>query len=245
MLTHLEMRKLKPLCHGCSTVWTPTSLSLAALLYLKKKEGGIKCRTPVDKAYSGFCYSPNWRESQNVMQCGLGVFPSKDSPFDPGNRGASDAQPCCGEPQHQREAGKRVSDVSPYVLGTPPCVTCSTALDGFMHPYLPGSGRRIQRKLTYTSSMPGTRDFDDLFKYTFRITVVSGVTSWLSLWWCIVICRDPAVFCWWLLSFQIPSCAIAMVYCSCRGNSRGFHVVLLLFHEVAMCGFCHLLSRSV
>ena len=47
------------------------------------------------------------------MQCGLGVFPSKESPFDPGNRGASDAQPCCGEPRHQREAGK-VSQMSAY-----------------------------------------------------------------------------------------------------------------------------------
>ena len=111
------------------------------------------------------------------MQCGLGVFPSKESPFDPGNHGASDAQPCCGEPRHQREARKGVSDVSLYMLGTPPCVTCSTALDAFMYPHLPGSGRRTQRKLTYTSSMPGTRGFDDLFKYTFRIAVVSGVTT--------------------------------------------------------------------
>lgn len=36
---------------------------------------------PVDKAYSGFCYSPDWGESQNVMQCSLSVFPSKESPL--------------------------------------------------------------------------------------------------------------------------------------------------------------------
>lgn len=168
------------------------------------------------------------------MQCGLHVFPSKESPFEPGNRRASDVQPSCGEPGHQRETGKCVSDISPYRLGTPRCVTCSTALDGFMHPHLPRSGRRMQRKLAESRSMPGTRGFDDLFKYTtFRIVAVSGVIAWLSLWWCIVICRDPPAFCWWLLSFQIPACAVAMVYCSCRGNSRGFHVVLLLFHEVA------------
>lgn len=66
------------------------------LSHLKKKEGGRKCRMPVDKAYSGFCYSPNWGESQNVMQCGLGVFPSKESPLTQESVGPQMPSPAVG-----------------------------------------------------------------------------------------------------------------------------------------------------
>lgn len=93
------------------------------------------------------------------MHCSLGGLPSKESGSAPGSFRASEAQPGCEEPGHQKKL-VNLSQTSACTHLELPRVTCPTALSGFMHPHHPDSGRRMQRNWL----IPGIRGFDNLFR---------------------------------------------------------------------------------